>query len=53
MKFTIEQTSKIIKQGTQRMINISSKFHEDLIVKKLLGKDLNITITFDDDVKVS
>ena len=48
MQFTIEQKSKIVTQGEQKLINISKKFHQDLKNKKLLGRDLIITITFND-----
>ena len=53
MKFTINQESKIITQGDQRLINISKKFHESLVDKNLLKKDLKITIILDDDVESS
>ena len=53
MKFTIEQKSKINTQGPALHVNILKKFHQKLRDKKLLGKDLNITIVFDDDVDVS
>ena len=53
MRYTFEQKSKIVTQGEQRLINIKKKFFDDLKEKKLLGRDLNITITLDDNVDVS
>ena len=47
MKFTIEQKSKINTQGPALHVNIKKEFHQELDDKKLLGKDLNITITFE------
>ncbi len=52
MEFTFKQKSKIITQGTQRLINISNIFHDEIKKRKLLGKDLNITIILDDDVEI-
>ncbi len=52
MGFTFTQKSKIITQGTQRLINISNKFHDQLKEMHLLGKDLKITVTLDDDIEI-
>lgn len=48
MKYTIEQKSKISKMGPALHVNIPKKYHQELEEKKLLGKDLNITIVFED-----
>ena len=48
MKHTIEQKSKISTQGPALQVNIKKQFHQELRDKGLLGKDLNITITFED-----
>jgi len=53
MEFTFRQQSKIVTQGEQLMINISKKFHEDLKKRKLLKKDLKITISLSDNIEVS
>ena len=48
MKHTISQKSKINTQGPALHVNILKKFHQELRDKGLLGKDLNITIIFED-----
>lgn len=48
MKHTIEQKSKINTQGPALHVNIKKEFHQELREKGLLGKDLNITIIFED-----
>jgi len=48
MEVSIEQKSKICKQGIRYHINIRKKFHQKIIDKKLLGRDLKVTITFND-----
>jgi len=48
VKHTIEQISKINTQGPALHVNIPKKFHQELKDKGLLGKDLNITIIFED-----
>ena len=53
MEFTIEQKSKISIQGPQLHLNIKKKFHDELKKKKLLGKDLQVTITFSDVLDAS
>ena len=50
MEFTIKQKAKISKQGVQYHINIQKKFHDKIIEKKLLGKDLDVIIVFNDEV---
>lgn len=48
MKHTIEQISKINTQGSALHVHIKKEFHQELKKKGLLGKDLNITIIFED-----
>lgn len=53
MRHTISQKSKISKMGPALHVNILKKFHKELKKKKLLGKDLSITIIFEDVVDAS
>ncbi len=53
MRHTIKQKSKISKMGPALHVNILKKYHKELKRKKLLGKDLNITLVFEDAVDAS
>lgn len=48
MRHTIKQKSKINTQGPSLHVTIFKKYHKKLKDKGLLGKDLNITIIFED-----